>query len=242
MKKWIALLCVVALLSCMAVAALAAGSPSEPGVHKPTQAPTAAPTEAPTAAPTEAPTAAPTAAPTEAPAPAKTKAPDKNTGNNTSDTGSDKTGEAEIVVLDIDPENIQENIKDTKLRDALSKVNGDSTMLTPAEVVIMFEDLLPEVSLEKAEEVKTGDYDWASKFFEIVNKGDEESKDPIETQMSFDALIGENADNLSNYLIMLINKDNEIYFSELDPATFDSETGTVDVTFPCQGVFALIQK
>jgi len=59
--------------------------------------------------------------------------------------------------------------------------------------------------------------------------------------MIIDALKGET--DLSNYRIMLINPDTGAsYFIELDPASFNSETGEITVDFPCLGAFSLIQK
>lgn len=71
----------------------------------------------------------------------------------------------------------------------------------------------------------------------------EDDKMIIRVKLKIDALIGENPENLGNYLVMMIDPNTGVVTtSPLLADTFDSAEGTVDVEFSSTAMFALIQR
>ena len=93
-----------------------------------------------------------------------------------------------------------------------------------------------------------GDYDFVTNFQELVltdgtnvyfdNAGANVSGKAV---MTVDALKG--ASDISAYKMMILNPTTgEMHILDLDPSSFNAETGEITVDFPCLGAFSLIQK
>lgn len=150
-----------------------------------------------------------------------------------------------------------------EVKDVVAAVNDPEQTATVEEVVENLKGYLPEnvelsddgvitIKAEDGEEktIDLKEYDFVTKFADIVLTdgtevlfSEEGNIQNVRAGLVIDALKGEDPANLANYLILLINPDNgEVHFIELDPETFDPETGKIVVDFPCLGTFALIQK
>ncbi len=101
-----------------------------------------------------------------------------------------------------------------------------------------------------AKTVDLAGYDFAGKFFDIMMKKggvlmpfNGAAVTNADVKVVFDVLKGAEAADLENYLILLVNPiTGQVEFIELDADTFDSANGSLKVKFPFMGTFTLIQK
>lgn len=156
----------------------------------------------------------------------------------------------EVAVMVADPE----AYADEAVSEAVTKVNDAGEVLSVAEVAEMLKASNGgEVKLtsDKGNAVDPSEYSFVTKFMDIaLTDGSEVKFDDngkavsVKAKVSFGALAGmQDTSTLADYLIMLIDPETgKIYYIELDEATFDPETGSVTVDFPCLGTFSLIKK
>lgn len=143
---------------------------------------------------------------------------------------------AEIIAVEADPSRYEK----ADVAEVVTIVNDPE-----AETVLMVKDVVEKLNGELADAEA---YDFVTTFTDLVlSKDGKYSFDDdgkvvsAKVTLKIDALVGET--DLSNYLIMLINSETgELHFIELDPESFNSETGEITVDFPCLGTFSLIQK
>ena len=146
------------------------------------------------------------------------------------------------------------------VKEAVAKVNGEETVFTVEEVVTLLADKLPEGTTISGEGVVTvaaeeggkntfidlKEYDFITAFADLVMvNGSEVTFGAIEVtvKLAIDVLKNVAPEDLVDYLIILINPaTGEVCFINLDPESFNPETGEITVEFPFLGTFALIQK
>lgn len=140
-----------------------------------------------------------------------------------------------------------EMITNTDVAEAVKAVNSSETNATPEDTLRSLQALQPEDGLTAAD---LAGYDYVTQFTALVLTDGteyyftgEDDKMVIRVKLKIDALVGENPENLGNYLVMVIDPNTGVVTtSPLLADTFDSAEGTVDVEFSSTGMFALIQK
>ena len=140
-----------------------------------------------------------------------------------------------------------EMITNTDVAEAVKAVNSSETNATPEDTLSSLQALQPEDGLTAAD---LAGYDYVTQFTALVLTDGteyyftgEDDKMVIRVKLKIDALVGENPENLGNYLVMVIDPNTGVVTtSPLLADTFDSAEGTVDVEFSSTGMFALIQK
>ena len=143
---------------------------------------------------------------------------------------------------------------DGSVAEAVTKVNDAEQSLSVEEVAEMLKESnggQVKQNSDKGNAVDPSEYSFVTKFKDIaLSDGSEVKFDDngkavsVKSTLSFGALAGmQDTSALSDYLIMLIDPETgKIYYIELDEASFDPETGTITVDFPCLGAFCLIKK
>lgn len=140
-----------------------------------------------------------------------------------------------------------EMFTNTDVAEAVKAVNSSETNATPEDTLNSLQALQPEDGLTAAD---LAGYDYVTQFTALVLTDGaeyyftgEDDKMIIRVKLKIDALVGENPENLGNYLVMVIDPNTGVVTtSPLLADTFDSAEGTVDVEFSSTGMFALIQK
>ena len=235
MKRLIAFVCVIVLMSTLAVSAMAAGSPGEvvvPVVITPVNQPKTTTTETKTTTGGGAGTAAATVA----------------------------TAPADEWVLTIEEKAVTNPVWfNEKIADAVDTVNNANAdeSLSLKELFQTLADMENNVTMENGvATIKNDDStettidlstedaaDLASGFSAVYYKNSTSrlyADEPIELEIQYEQLKGRNAEDFQ--LLVIAPFTGNTALVDLDPAKLDAETGTITVTLPFMGVFALIEK
>jgi hypothetical protein len=236
MKRLIAFVCVIVLMSTLAVSAMAAGSPGEvvvPVVITPVNPPKAPAAETKTTTGGGAGTAAATVA--TAPADEWELVIEEKAVTN-SVWFSEKIAE---TVDTVNNANADESLSLKELFQTLADMENNNVTMENGVATIKNDD-----STETTIDLSTEDAaDLASGFSAVYYKNSTSrlyADEPIELEIQYEQLKGRNAEDFQ--LLVIAPFTGNTALVDLDPAKLDAETGTITVTLPFMGVFALIEK